>query len=364
MDDARNAQLEDTTNTISRGDIIRAHKKKTRHKGTAGTISDEMQQTLMQFYENLRENGNVVTPTMIAIELCRQYPEMGADLPFRTVMLRVRRFLASKGLVTRRITHAAQNHTYNQERMDNFVGYVNRQIQCNKYIADCIVNFDQTNIDFDIAASTTLENRGRRSISIKNTGSSKRCTVLLAVTLSGVKLPPFIIFEGQPGDRSRIRREFKDPKFGYPQSNFYTVQPKAWDDQNTHMQWVEKVWFPFCDQQQNGNYTYLIHDEFKVHLMGKVIWHKQELGTEVEFIPGGYTGALQVLDKGIIKPFKDHYHSQQLQWQINNYENNKPKKQDVAKWIEAAWEKVTVESIKNTWASIGIKAWEPLAQQA
>ena len=116
MDDARNAQLEDTTNTISRGDIIRAHKKKTRHKGTAGTISDEMQQTLMQFYENLRENGNVVTPTMIAIELCRQYPEMGADLLFRTVMLCVRRFLASKGLVTRRITHAAQNHTYNQQR--------------------------------------------------------------------------------------------------------------------------------------------------------------------------------------------------------------------------------------------------------
>ena len=32
MDDARNAQLEDTTNTISRGDIICAHKKKTRHK--------------------------------------------------------------------------------------------------------------------------------------------------------------------------------------------------------------------------------------------------------------------------------------------------------------------------------------------
>ena len=98
--------------------------------------------------------------------------------------------------------------------------------------------------------------------------------------------------------------------------------------------------------------------------MGKVIRHKQDRGTEVEFFPGGYTGALQVLDKGINKPFQDHYRSQQLQWQITNCENNKPKRQHVAKWIEAAWEKVTVESIKNTWASIGIKAWEPLAQQA
>ena len=129
-------------------------------------------------------------------------------------------------------------------------------------------------IDFDIASATTWEHSGKRSINIRNTGSSKRCTVLLAVTLSGVKLPPFIIFEGQPGERSRIKNESKDPKFGYPQSNFFTVQPKAWDDQHTHLEWCEKVWFPFCDQQQNGNYTYLIHDEFKVHLMGKVIHFK------------------------------------------------------------------------------------------
>jgi len=91
---------------------------------------------------------------------------------------------------------------------------------------------------------------------------------------------------------------------------------------------------------------------------GEIIRHKQQRGMEVEFIPGGYTGALQILDKGINKLFKDHYWSQQLLWQIDIYENTKPKRQDVAKWIEAAWEKVSVESIKNMWKSIGIKAWE------
>jgi len=40
----------------------------------------------------------------------------------------------------------------------------------------------------------------------------------------------------------------------------------------------------------------------------------------------------------------------------------KPKRQDVARWIEATWEHVTVDSIRNTWESIEIKAWEaPLA---
>ena len=100
-------------------------------------------------------------------------------------------------------------------------------------------------------------------------------------------------------------REFTDPALGYPQSIIYCVQPKAWDDSDTHTQWIEQVWWPFCERQ--GNSTYLINDEFKVHLQGKIVRHSEERGKEVEFIPGGYTGALQVLDKGVNKPFKNHY---------------------------------------------------------
>ena len=182
--------------------------------------------------------------------------------------------------------------------------------------------------------------------------------VILAMTLSGIKLPAFHIFKGAMD--GRIVREFMDPPLGYPQSIVYSVQPKAWDDCATHKQWIEKVWWPFCEQR--GQSTYLINDEFKVHLMGDIVRLTQERGTEVEFIPGGYTGALQVLDKGVNKPFKNHYRSQQLRWQINNDENAKPKRHDVANWIQAAWDRVTVESIRNTWNSIGIKAWEPLME--
>ena len=192
---------------------------------------------------------------------------------------------------------------------------------------------------------------------MKTTGCSMRCTVILAVALSGIKLPVFYIFKGDNKDgRSRIMHEFTDPALGYPQSIICCVQPKACDDSETHTQWIEQVWWPFCERQ--GQYTYLINDEFKVHLQGKIVRHTQARGTEVEFIPGGYTGALQVLDKGVNTPFKNHYWSQQLCWQVGNEENAKPKRQDVARWIEAAWEHVTVDSIRNIWESTGIKAWE------
>jgi len=343
--------------SLTTGEIIQKPKKKTMHPGPASSLGPEAIKHLQAYFEENRQQGHVVSITTMAIELYREFPEL-ANVNIEALYRRVKRFCEANNIVTRRVTHAAQNHVYNEGVIANWVHYVNKQIQMNRYTADCIVNYDQTNIYFDISSPFTLEKRGTKSVGMKTTGCSNRCTVILAVSLSGIKLPVFCIFKGENKDgRSRIVREFSDPAQGYPQSIIYCVQAKAWDDSETHMQWIEKVWWPFCDRQ-GGNYTYLINDEFKVHLQGKIVRHTQERGTEVEFIPGGYTGALQVLDKGINKPFKNHYRSQQLRWQVENEENAKPKRQDVARWIEAAWERVTVDSIRNTWESIGIKAWE------
>ena len=47
---------------------------------------------------------------------------------------------------------------------------------------------------------------------------------------------------------------------------------------STYMQWIEKVWLPFCKQQ--GQHTYLINDEFKDHMQGKIVCHTQECGAK------------------------------------------------------------------------------------
>ena len=108
-----------------------------------------------------------------------------------------------------------------------------------------------------------------------------RCMVILAMSLSGIKLPVFYIFKGKNQDgHSRIMREFTDPALGYPQSIIYCVQPKAWDDSVSHTQWIEQVWWPFCERQ--GKSTYLINDEFKVN----VGW-KWSLFLEVYWCPPG-----------------------------------------------------------------------------
>ena len=61
-----------------------------------------------------------------------------------------------------------------------------------------------------------------------------------------------------------------------------------------------------------------------MHLMRQMVQAVQDSRTQVEFVPGGYTGALQILDKGINKPFKDNIKHEQIQFMVDN-PNMKPK---------------------------------------
>jgi hypothetical protein len=155
---------------------------------------------------------------------------------------------------------------------------------------------------------------------------------------------------------SLIKKECKDveacTKYGYPEGQLYTVQPKAWMKQDHMLDSVNCVWEPYtkgslCDGQD----TYLLMDEFSVHSMRSVCNIINECGTEVEFTPGGYTGCLQILDKWVNTPFKGYLQDEFERWMMSNGSRHKPMRAEVAQWIAIAWSKVTRETIFNTWNS-------------
>ena len=43
----------------------------------------------------------------------------------------------------------------------------------------------------------------------------------------------------------------------------------------------------------------------------------QQIGVEVDFIPAGYTPVLQVLDKGVHKPFKQYLREESIAFMVN-----------------------------------------------
>ena len=75
------------------------------------------------------------------------------------------------------------------------------------YQPKSVVNIDETNVYFDMPATTTLAVTGSRTDSVAGCGSSNRVTAVLGTSLDGQKLPPFIIFKGV---RKTTARTYKD----------------------------------------------------------------------------------------------------------------------------------------------------------
>jgi hypothetical protein len=68
--------------------------------------------------------------------------------------------------------------------------------------------------------------------------------------------------------------------------------------------------------------------------MGEINHKINKLGTETEFIPGVYTGYVQVLDKCVNKPFKKYTREEFESWMVSNGSHKKPTKAEVSQWIK------------------------------
>jgi hypothetical protein len=216
--------------------------------------------------------------------------------------------LVKIGVVKRRVTRVAQNTRYDLTAKQQYVQYINEQINICRYRPQDIVSIDETNFDFDQAWGETFANRRDKTSGCAVTGSANRCTVLIACTISREKLPPYIIFKGKDTRGSRVWKEFstkpKRAEHGYPEESIYAFQDKAWMDQKRFLDWNTMVWTPFPQlPEASGHGTYMIMDEFKFHLMGTCLNAIQNTGTEVDFVIGGYIGCVQILDKGVNRSY-------------------------------------------------------------
>jgi transposase-like protein len=170
--------------------------KMSMHEGRKPATEMAELERVKAVYDDLRERERVVTLYLLAHDLRRHNVSL-KDLSVRSVRRRVYQHLVKQGVVRRRVTRLAQNTRYDQNVKNAYVSYVNENIKIGLYLPEDIVSMDETNLDFDQEAGETLANRGDITIGQAVIGIANRCTVLLAVTMSGKKLPPYIIFKGK-----------------------------------------------------------------------------------------------------------------------------------------------------------------------
>ena len=109
-----------------------------------------------------------------------------------------------------------------------------------------IVNMDETPVFFDPIITTTFEPKGSKKVSVKKTSTTSKASALLAVSLSGKKLKPFVVFVAQ-SLAGKVMKETSE----YDKRSVYGVGPAGFSDTRIMVQWIE---FCHIESEGGGNY--------------------------------------------------------------------------------------------------------------
>ncbi|CAI7755078.1 unnamed protein product [Closterium sp. NIES-53] len=81
-------------------------------------------------------------------------------------------------------------------KVESFWEFVRQMRSLHDYPLDLILNADQTPLFLEMPVERTLEMKGARTVHVRSAGYEKeRVIVMLAVTASGLKLPPYVVFK-------------------------------------------------------------------------------------------------------------------------------------------------------------------------
>lgn len=325
--------------------------KTTMHPGR-NSVGFHLESHLCQFIDSLRDEENYVTVELIAFEIIKMDATF-QDGNMAKVKRWVYRFLERNGYSIRETTHVAQKLLNVDECLD-FVIAVNEKNVQYSIPPEFVINMDETPLYNDQKPNKCVTKKGAKSVNGKSTRTGDyRATVLLAVTASGVKLKPMVVFKAKPGKTTE--KSFNKAGNNFPQDVVCTCQENAWSDTNVMLKWVEKIYIPYISSSNQPHFSHLLMDDFGSHKVDAVQNAVKIGGSFLSILPGGSTSRIQVLDVGLNKPFKDGFRSNWVKWMANENRNNKKivTREMLANWVSEIWRKVEARTICSTWEKIG-----------
>jgi DDE superfamily endonuclease len=319
----------------------------TLNKGRNSSIK-EMEVLLLKFMLEKREQGMSVSIRMVVVEASKHSPDFRNKSASAKSMV-VRRWVSSHAFSHRVHTHESQrNAHHSRAEALEWMTTVRSLLVGHRRSDDFILNMDQTPIFFSMQSNKTLHSVGAKTVNVRSsTSSTMRATAAVTITAAGGYLPTMMIFKGVPG--GRIEREFAK----YNPGGKYAVQQKAWMDSKVMISWVQQVLKPYVETAPFGVRPILFLDSYRCHMMTDVVSSIQDLGVQVEHIPGGCTCHVQPVDIGINKPLKNRVKNQWEDWMIEQggetIKFTPPSRQMVAGWVVTSIQELGTTLIQNSW---------------
>ena len=354
-----------------------------KKSGRNYSFSDK-EMELVGFIDKLREEKIAVTSTMIIAKMLQLKPELKGK-SMRALQSMCYRILQKNNYSLRRASHLGQ--PLPSKSLELFYEFFRDIIRKRQKLGifdaegdyDRLVNIDETPIFFEMTTDKTYNKKGAKVVSIETKGNEKKLiTCVLAVSASGKKLIPTLIFKG--GRDGNLEARYKNLDCVKNKKIVIYFQYNAWCDESIFKKWVKDVYLVY-EEEEIKKRCILIMDKAPSHIYRSKYLEKK--GKSYVFIPGGLTRYLQPLDIGINRQFKDHLKNKYLTNLADNIlddneidketdtpktndnvfgDNKKPSQLDeqrlnIIKWVIDVWwseEKIKTSAILNSFNKAAI----------
>lgn len=199
--------------------------------------------------KNKIDKGLKVTPRNFAFSLKSKFPGTLGGTSIRKVRRKVYRIFNNIGLVNRRVTaksNALTELDLANHRID-FANSFNENIVLYSVPTALQINMDETNIQFDPDTKTSFAPKGAKVVVVSKPTTTECCTAMLAVSVSGAKLPPMVVFKGAEKG-GYIRKEFPS----YDRRNKYEVTPTSFVNERVMLEWISQCLVPYVKENGGG----------------------------------------------------------------------------------------------------------------
>ena len=165
-----------------------------------------------------------------------------------------------------------------------------------------ILNWDQTGTKFVPTSDWTLAAEGSRQVAVVGLEDKREMTVLLTCTMSGLLLPPQLLYAGKT---SRCY-----PAVTFPAEWDVYHSESHWSTEDTMLHYIDNILVPYVQATRrmlglpDTQCALAIFDVFASHRCDKVLDALERNHIKCCYVPANCTGELQPLDITVNQVFK------------------------------------------------------------